>query len=163
MINESMTNFKAPNQFYYNDIKYYKDGTFEMIPEEPEWMKIDIGDYMKQQSKLINGGKNILEIIKTLPCVAIQKLQMYKFLEPRDAKKIPSYCEFIGLSASHIDMVQELVDHFIENGGVNSMRVIAADYETEIYRQELENPTFSEGDIEAQRARVKLENQEREA
>ena len=102
LINESMTNFKQPNQFYYNDIKYFEDGTFEMIPEKPEWMKVDFNDFMKQQTKLNNGGKNILEIIKTLPCVANQKLQMYKLLERRDAKKIPSYCEFIGLSASHV-------------------------------------------------------------
>ena len=60
----------------HNRWKKFDDGTFEMIPEFPEQEPRDIVTDMHRKIKLLNGGNNLIEFIKTLPVTRQNKVAM---------------------------------------------------------------------------------------
>jgi hypothetical protein len=60
----------------HNRWKKFDDGTFEMIPEFPEQEPRDLVTDMHRKIKLLNGGNNLIEFIKTLPVTRQNKVAM---------------------------------------------------------------------------------------
>ena len=57
--------------------KDFGDGTFEMIPEFPEQPARDLVSDLQKKVRLLNGGNNLLEFIKTLPIEKSSKMAMF--------------------------------------------------------------------------------------
>lgn len=144
-----MSQVAQPDPLFHMPVKRYEDGTYEIIPEKPEAEEVSFFDYFQKKKNLINNGDNIMEYIKILPIKASDKLTLFRFLEKRQAPKVVQFVEYIGLSDSHVKKTQQLIESFLENEGYQlSIRV--EDYEREINLIEIERPTWTEEELEAQ-------------
>ena len=135
--------------------KKFDDGTFEMIPEFPEGEKRDIAEDLQKKIKLLNGGDNLLEYIKTLPVTKTNKIAMYQYIEKRHPERITPFCEFLGLSQDQIDTITAHIESFQENGGPE-LFIKAKDYEIEINTIELENQMNPSQELIQQKKEVEM-------
>lgn len=131
--------------------KKFDDGTFEMISEFPDQPKRDMVQDLHKKVRLLNGGNNLIEFIKTLPVNKSNKMAMFQYIEKRHPERIPQFCEYLGLSESQVSSMTTYVELFQENGGPE-MFLRAKDYEQELETIELDNKVNPDSTLLEERA-----------